>query len=124
MRVIFMKMHLLCLAAWLAMLLCPCAVCSQAAEPPVATMPDATLAWKKDTNFCALLSRERPSPWYALKLGTMCYLSPAVLGYQPCRLKAHASLTLRYRVAVHSGRWNPEQLRLASEQYLRAEDHR
>ena len=37
----------------------------------------------------------------------MSFFSPAVLCYEPITLQAGERLTLRYRVIVHPGRWNP-----------------
>ena len=51
-----------------------------------------------------------PSPWYAIKSGVMSFFSPAVICYDPYRLPAGKSLTLRYRVIVHSGRMNGDAL--------------
>ncbi len=61
-----------------------------------------------------------PSPWYVIKDDTMRYFSPALLCYQPHTIKAGQSLTLRYRVIVHPGRWDAEQLRRAAAEYAKA----
>jgi type 1 glutamine amidotransferase len=58
-----------------------------------------------------------PSPWYAIYNSNMSYFSPAVICYHPYSLKADQSLSLRYRVVVHPGRWTPEQLRAAEDRY-------
>jgi len=52
-----------------------------------------------------------PSPWYIIIAKPMSYFSPAVLCYGPHTLKAGESLTLRYRVLVHPGRWNADRLK-------------
>jgi hypothetical protein len=41
----------------------------------------------------------------------MCYFSPALLGYGRHTIKAGQSLTLRYRLIVHPGRWDAQRLR-------------
>jgi hypothetical protein len=51
-----------------------------------------------------------PSPWYVIHSQPMRYFSPAVLCFKPHTLKAGESLALNYRVWVHPGRWNAEQL--------------
>jgi hypothetical protein len=61
-----------------------------------------------------------PSPWYAIEDDTMRYFSPAVLCFEPHTIKAGQSLSLRYRVWVHPGRWEAAQLQQAVEQYLKA----
>jgi len=57
-----------------------------------------------------------PSPWYVLNNAPVYFINPAVLTWQPERLRAGEMLTLHYRVWVHPGRWTPERLRLASGQ--------
>jgi HEAT repeat protein len=51
-----------------------------------------------------------PSPWYVIQTNVMSYFSPAVLCYGPHMLPAGQSLTLRYRVIVHPGRWDAARL--------------
>jgi hypothetical protein len=51
-----------------------------------------------------------PSPWYAIKSDVMSFFSPAVICYEPYRLPAVKSVTLRYRVVVHGGRLNGDAL--------------
>lgn len=58
-----------------------------------------------------------PSPWYAIRNDTMSYFSPAVLCYHSHTLKARQTLTLRYRLIVHSNRWTPEHLRAVAAAY-------
>jgi hypothetical protein len=58
-----------------------------------------------------------PTPWYVINNPPMYYISPAVLTYHPKTLKASDVLVLKYRVAVHPGRWTEDQLRLASKHY-------
>jgi hypothetical protein len=59
-----------------------------------------------------------PSPWYAIADQTMCYFSPSVLCYGPHTIKAGQSLTLRYRLIVHPGRWDAERLRAERKRFL------
>jgi hypothetical protein len=47
----------------------------------------------------------------------MHYFSPAVICYQPHTVKAGERLALRYRVIVHSGRWDAERLRRAEARF-------
>jgi len=58
-----------------------------------------------------------PSPWYAINDNIMRYFSPAFLCYKPHTIKAGQSLTLRYRLIVHPGRWDTERLRAERERY-------
>ena len=52
-----------------------------------------------------------PTPWYVIVGKPMSYFSPAVICYKPHTLKAGQSLTLRYRVLVHPGRWDADRLK-------------
>ena len=52
-----------------------------------------------------------PTPWYVIVGKPMSYFSPAVICYKPHTLKAGKTLTLRYRVLVHPGRWNADRLK-------------
>jgi len=52
-----------------------------------------------------------PTPWYAINDQTMRYFSPAVLCCKPHTLQAGQSLTLRYRLIIHPGRWDAKRLR-------------
>lgn len=58
-----------------------------------------------------------PSPWYAIGDSSMNYFSPAVVQDHPYTLKAGQSLTLKYRVVIHPGRWSSAQLRIATTHY-------
>jgi hypothetical protein len=58
-----------------------------------------------------------PTPWYVINSPPMYYISPAVITYQAKTLKAGEILELKYRVVVHPGRWQPEQLRQALKSY-------
>ena len=50
----------------------------------------------------------------------MKYFSPAVLCYRPHTLKAGTTMTLRYLVIAHPGRWNAERLRTEAERFASA----
>lgn len=54
-----------------------------------------------------------PTPWYVIRLPVISYMNAAVLNDAPLRLAAGEQLTLRYRICIHSGRWQAEQLREA-----------
>lgn len=58
-----------------------------------------------------------PTPWYVINSPPMYYVSPAVITYEPKTLKAGETLELKYRVAVHPGRWTTEHLRQVWESY-------
>lgn len=51
-----------------------------------------------------------PSPWYVINGPVMHYFSPAVICYGPHRMKAGEQLSLRYRVSIHTGRWDAQRL--------------
>ncbi len=61
-----------------------------------------------------------PTPWYVIKSEVMSFFTPAVICYGPHTLPAGESLTLRYRVYVHPGRWDAAKLREEWEAYLEA----
>jgi hypothetical protein len=52
-----------------------------------------------------------PTPWYVIVGRPMSYFSPAVICYGPHTLGAGKSMTLRYRVLVHPGRWDADRLK-------------
>jgi hypothetical protein len=58
-----------------------------------------------------------PTPWYAINGAVMHFFTPAVLCYGPHTLKAGQSLSLRYRVIVHPGRWDAARLREEADRY-------
>jgi hypothetical protein len=60
-----------------------------------------------------------PSPWYVINDGPMRYFSPAVICYGPHTLKAGQTMTLRYRLLVHPGRWTAERLQAEAEKFGR-----
>ncbi len=51
-----------------------------------------------------------PSPWYVIRGDVMSFFSPAVLADAPRALAAGETMTLRYRVIVHPGRWTAARL--------------
>jgi hypothetical protein len=61
-----------------------------------------------------------PTDWYAIA-SDMSYLNPAWLARGPFVLPAGERLTLRYRVVIHPGRWNAEQLTTAWQAYATTE---
>ncbi len=64
-----------------------------------------------------------PTPWYAIrgKKPPMIFFTPAVICYKPYTLKAGESFTLRYRVIIHSGRWDAKKLLSEWEKYKQIE---
>lgn len=62
-----------------------------------------------------------PTPWYMIKSADMSFFTPAPLCYEPLKLKAGDYLVLRYRVLVHSGRWDAERLRREAGRFSRKE---
>jgi hypothetical protein len=60
-----------------------------------------------------------PTPWYAIRSAEMSFFSPAVLCYEPITMQAGERLTLRYRVIVHPGRWDPDRLQAEHAAYAR-----
>jgi len=60
-----------------------------------------------------------PTPWYVIVGRPMSYFSPAVLCYKPHTLKAGQSLTLRYRILVHPGRWDAGRLKKEYDRFAR-----
>jgi len=60
-----------------------------------------------------------PTPWYVIAGKPMSYFSPALICYKPHTLKAGESMTLRYRVLVHPGRWDADRLKKEQERFAR-----
>ena len=52
-----------------------------------------------------------PTPWYVIRSAEMSFFTPAFLCYEPMTLAPGRALALRYRVAVHPGRWDEARLR-------------
>lgn len=59
-----------------------------------------------------------PSPWYVIR-GGMCYFNAAVLLKGPVNMKAGETFTLKYRVIVHPGAMEVEQLKKAAEAFAK-----
>ena len=57
-------------------------------------------------------------PRYVIRSNVMSYYSPAVICYKPHTINASESLTLRYRVIVHSGKWNADRLGQEYERFV------
>ena len=79
---------------------------------------DGRLAGIAILDFTANLNS--PSPWYVINDGPMHFFTPAVICYKPHTIKAGQSMTLRYQVIVHPGRWSAEQLQQVSGRYTTA----
>ncbi len=60
-----------------------------------------------------------PTPVYATRGKSMNFFSPAVVCLKPHVLPAGESMTLRYRVIVHPGRWDAAQLKKAHAEYVK-----
>jgi len=58
-----------------------------------------------------------PTPWYAIRSDEMSFFTPAVICYEPITLEPGQSVTLRYRVFVHPGRWDAGRLRAEYERF-------
>jgi hypothetical protein len=65
-----------------------------------------------------------PTPWYTVMDGQkdFGFAQAALIYYRPHTLPARQSLTLRYRVVVHEGRWSASDLRAAQQKYSREVD--
>ncbi len=62
-----------------------------------------------------------PTPWYIVMQPEtdFAFSEAAVIYYRPRVLQAGQSLTLRYRVAVHEGRWSAGELATAQAAYIK-----
>ena len=54
-----------------------------------------------------------PTPWYLIRSPAMGYINAALLNDEPLTLESGKTLTLRYRLVVHLGRWDAEHLQAA-----------
>ncbi len=61
-----------------------------------------------------------PTPWY-VSFGGMPYFSPAPIFHEPHTLSANESLTLRYRILVHSGRGDRQLLEREYQKFASSE---
>jgi type 1 glutamine amidotransferase len=61
-----------------------------------------------------------PTPWYVIRSAEMSFFAPALLCYGPLELKPGERITLRYRVLVHSGRWDAARLRTEYERFSKS----
>jgi hypothetical protein len=61
-----------------------------------------------------------PTPWYTImnREKEFAFSEAALIYYKPHTLRAGSSLTLRYRVFVHPGRWSPKVLARARAEYV------
>jgi len=59
-----------------------------------------------------------PGDWYPIEGKSFTYLNAAFLLKSAYTLKSGETLTLRYRVQVHPGRWDAEDLRQAAKRYV------
>ena len=58
-----------------------------------------------------------PTPWYVIRSAEMSFFTPAFLCYEPMTLAPGRALALRYRVAIHPGRWDEARLRAEFARY-------
>ncbi len=58
-----------------------------------------------------------PTPWYAIVEPVMSFFNAAVLCSGPMTLEPGQSITLRYRVLVHPGRWDAERLQAEADRF-------
>ena len=60
----------------------------------------------------------RDPDWYALEGGNFNFFNAAFLLKEPCTLAKDETLVLRYRVHIHPGRWDAEQLKDRCQEYV------
>lgn len=63
-----------------------------------------------------------PTPWYVISSPGFSWFTPALLCYEPLALRAGETFVLRYRVLVHSGRWDAGRLRQEAARFAGAAD--
>lgn len=61
-----------------------------------------------------------PTPWYAIRSGSMTFFTPAVICYGAHDLKRGEKFSLRYRILVHPGRWDAARLAKEHERFVEA----
>jgi hypothetical protein len=59
----------------------------------------------------------RSGDWYVMENRDFIYLNPAILLRGACKLDKGETLTLRYRLHVHRGRWDTTALNKAATDY-------
>ena len=52
-----------------------------------------------------------PTPWYLIDTETMDFFTPAVICYAPHIMSKGETLTLKYRIIIHSGRFDSNELK-------------
>ena len=60
-----------------------------------------------------------PGDWYALEGGNFNFFNAAFLLKEPYTLAKGETLTLRYRVHIHPGRWDAEKLKACLDAYVK-----
>ncbi|MDR1385796.1 MAG: PmoA family protein [Planctomycetaceae bacterium] len=60
----------------------------------------------------------RSGDWYVIEDKDFTYFNPAILLKSPYKLEKGKSMTLRYRVIVHKGRWDADKLNKAVTDYV------
>ena len=63
-----------------------------------------------------------PTPWYVISSPGFSWFTPGPLCYEPLSLRAGETFVLRYRVLVHSGRWDAGRLRQEAARFAGAAD--
>ena len=58
-----------------------------------------------------------PTPWYLIHDKTMDFFSPAVICYAPHTMSQGETLTLKYRISIHPGRWDSIDLKKEHERF-------
>jgi hypothetical protein len=58
-----------------------------------------------------------PTSWYIIRAPHMSYVNAALLQNEALSLAAGQRLTLRYRIVVHAGQWNPAKLHSAYQEF-------
>ncbi len=62
-----------------------------------------------------------PTPWYVIRGQPISFLNASFLNSRPMHLDRGETLTLRYRIIVHPGRWTLKELMEAHAAYVGAE---
>lgn len=63
-----------------------------------------------------------PTPWYVISSPGFSWFTPALICYEPLSLRAGETFVLRYRVLVHSRRWDAGRLRQEAARFAGAAD--